>query len=114
MADNTTTAANQQFADNINNWIARVISGARSANSALKSFKGKLKTVYGIPARIRFTFPRHYVFVEKGVGRGRGINSGKTKPKPAINPAIEQHLAELADIAADGCADIAANRLFIK
>lgn len=105
---------NEELRANVQGWIAKVIASVRGANPALKSFRGKLKEKYGIPERVRLTFPRHYVFVEKGVGRGRGIASGKTKPKPAINPAITAHIDELADIAADGCASIAAQRLFIK
>lgn len=106
--------ANEELRTNVQAWIARVIASVQGANPALKSFRGKLKEKFGIPERVRLTFPRHYVFVEKGVGRGRGINSGKTIPKPAINPAISAHIDELADIAADGCASIAGNRLFIK
>ena len=105
---------NEELRTKIQGWIARVVASARGANSSLKSFRGKIKEKFGIPERVRLTFPRHYVFVEKGVGRGRGIASGKTTPKPAINPAISAHIEELADIAADGCASIAANRLFIK
>lgn len=105
---------NEELRTNVKAWIARVISSVQGANASLKSFRGTLKEKYGIPERVRLSFPRHYVFVEKGVGKGRGINSGKTTPKPAINPAISAHIEELADIAADGCASIASQRLFIK
>lgn len=99
---------------NIKKWIGRVIASARGANTALKQFKGSIKKKYGAPERVSLTFPKHYIFVEKGVGRGRGINSGKATPKPAINPAIEAHINELADIAAEGMADIAVKNIFIK
>ena len=98
----------------IKKWIGRVIASARGANAALKQFKGSIKKKYGVPERVSLSFPKHYVFVEKGVGRGRGINSGKAKPNPAINPAIEAHIEELADIAANGMADVAVNNIFIK
>lgn len=98
----------------IKKWIGKVISTARGANTALKQFKGGIKKKYGAPERVRLSFPRHYVFVEKGVGRGRGIGSGKATPKPAINPALEAHINELADIAAEGMADVAVKNLFIK
>lgn len=99
---------------NLENWMARVAASAKAANPSLKQFKGKLKLKYGLPDRIRFTFPRHYVFVEKGVGRGRKVGSDKATPKPAINPAITANLNELADIAADGMADIVVKRMFIQ
>lgn len=99
---------------NIEGWISKVTGAAKAANPSLKQFKGKVKLKYGLPERIRLTFPKHYIFVEKGVGRGRKAGSSKQSPKPAINPAIEANINELADIAADGMADIVARKLFIK
>ena len=47
--------------------------------------------------KIKISFERHGVFVEKGVGRGRGINSGKTKPNEWFNPVIMEKVPQLAD-----------------
>ncbi len=102
------------FTEKVKAWAQSVASAVRSANPALKQFRVTVKYKYGIPERIRLSFPRHYVFVEKGVGKGRKINSGKETPKPAINPAIEANIEQLADIAADNLADVAINRFFIK
>jgi len=96
----------------IKKWIGRVIATARNANPSLKQFKGAIKKKYGAPERVKLTFPKHYIFVEKGVGRGRGISSGKANPKPAINPALAAHMEELADIAAEGMADVAVRNIF--
>lgn len=102
------------FTEEVKAWAARVTSAVRSANPSLKAFRATVKYKFGLPQRIRLTFPRHYVFVEKGVGKGRKMGSGKETPKPAINPAIEANIEALADIAADNMADFAANRIFIR
>ena len=98
----------------VKQWGNSLKTAVQGRNPNLKEFKVAAKYKDGLPQRIRITFPKHYVFVEKGVGKGRGINSGKTTPKPAINPAIEAGIDTLADIAAAGMLDIAAGRLFIK
>lgn len=40
---------------------------------------------------------KHGVFFEKGVGRGRGIGSGKETPNPWFNPVMEKMAPKLAD-----------------
>lgn len=102
------------FTQRVKDWAKGVQSAVQSRNAALTKFRASVKYKYGLPVRIRLTFPRHYVFVEKGVGRGRKIRSGKETPKPAINPALNSKIEELADIATDNLADFCANRLFIK
>lgn len=104
----------EKFAADVKAWIAKVKSQVQSKVPVLDEFKGSLKLKYGIPERVRLTFPRHYIFREKGVGKGRKIGSGKETPKPVINPVLEANINELADIAAENTADIAASRLFIK
>ena len=51
----------------------------------------------GIIDSIGFSFERHGIFVEKGVGKGRGINSGKTNPMPWFNPIMDEEVPLLAD-----------------
>ena len=104
----------QQFTDKIKGWIAVLKSRIVSRAPALDQFKGSVKSKYGTPERIRLTFPRHYIFREKGVGKGRKKGSGKETPKPDINTVLTEVLPQLADIAAEEAVEIAANRLFIK
>lgn len=104
----------KEMGEQIRAWQKKVIAQARSVNPKLKQLKGRVKFRDGAPWRVSFTFPRHYVFLEKGVGRGRPVGSNKAKPKPAINPAVGSNVDELADIAANGFADAAVSNLFIK
>lgn len=67
-----------------------------------------------VPTAVRFKFPRHGVFYEKGVRRGVPITSTERKPHPWFNPVVEERLDDLASIAAQNMADIAVNRLMIK
>jgi hypothetical protein len=60
----------------------------------------------GVVDRVGFKLLRYGVYVEKGVGKGRKINSGKTKPKPWFNPTIRPALTELSDIAQQHYADV--------
>jgi hypothetical protein len=60
----------------------------------------------GLTFGIGITFERHGVFVEKGVGKGRGINSGKTNPMPWFNPVMDTHIPLLADDMAVNVADL--------
>lgn len=64
--------------------------------------------------RIGFSMAKHGVYQEKGVGKGRGINSGKTKPKPWFNPAVKNNIQELADTLALITGDTIINNLLIK
>ena|SRR5690348_10091159 len=71
----------------------------------------------GIINRVSFKMPRHAIFVHKGVGRGTTVESvGNTKrrPKPWFNPVIDSRIDDLADIVADGQADLIVNNANIK
>lgn len=86
------------------------------ANSAMKAAHASRQ---GYINRITYKFPKHMVFVHKGVGRGvpiakagsAGINR---KPKPWFNPVIEAEIGKLADTVAEDCADIAMEAIFIR
>lgn len=68
----------------------------RNEQKLAKSIGSKIRNVGGEPDTISFTFERHGIFVDRGVGRSHG----KSNPRGAnewINPAIAQHVDELAD-----------------
>lgn len=56
--------------------------------------------------KIKISFEKHGVFVEKGVGRGRGIQSGKANPQPWFNPVIKEKVPQLADELGANAADM--------
>lgn len=68
----------------------------------------------GAVNRLGFTMKRHGIYREKGVGRGRGINSGKTIGPPWYNPAIDANINELADDIATVTGDVIAGSLRIR
>lgn len=77
-----------------------------SADSFRVKTRVKLDRQTGLANRIGVSFERHGVFVEKGVGRGRGINSGKTKPKEWFNPVIRDKVPQLASELGESAADL--------
>jgi hypothetical protein len=52
---------------------------------------------YGEIKYIGLKIDKSGVFYEKGVGRGRGIGTGKETPTPWFNPVIEKQMPILAD-----------------
>jgi hypothetical protein len=60
--------------------------------------------------RLGFSFVRHGIFVARGVGKGRPANSAKAKAaaKDWLTPELDLLLDDIADIAADGYADLIA------
>lgn len=66
---------------------------------------------------IAFSFPRHGIFLEHGVGRGRPAGSALARryAKKWLGPTLDVGLEELADILEKEYADVAAGelRLFI-
>lgn len=61
--------------------------------------------------RVGVSFVQYAVFYEKGVGRGRGIHSGKTQPHPTINPVLSLHVPILANRLGMNTADLLAKAL---
>jgi len=71
----------------------------------------------GMINRVSFSFPRHMVFVHKGVGKGVPISKVGTsnrKAKEWFNPVVDRDIEKLADIVADGQGDLIVNNLSIK
>lgn len=70
-----------------------------------------VKSRHGLVDRINFRFARHGIFLEHGVGRYRGINSARRNPKPWLAPILDPAIEQLADIVADGYADVMADNI---
>lgn len=72
----------------------------------------------GLVRRIGFKFPKHMVFVHKGVGKGVKAadvgSKGTRRPKEWFNPVIEQAMEDLGDIVADHCGDMVVKNLSIR
>lgn len=64
--------------------------------------------------KIGFRLMRHGIFVEKGVGRGRAIGSGREKPKPWFNPTVSAHIETLADTVALHTLDELSAKILIR
>lgn len=74
----------------------------------VKRFQGDIDAV-------AFTFVRHGIFIEHGVGRGRPVRSAQANlhKKPWLSAVLPGSVQDLADILAEEYADIAANDLRI-
>jgi hypothetical protein len=83
----------------------RANAGRSSREYKLRSNNRVDRNSGGIFA-IGVSFEKHGVFVEKGVGRGRGINSGKANPMPWFNPIMESYIPIMADELAINAADL--------
>lgn len=129
-------AAQAKFNRSIDNWsrgtyrevmreIWRMKIGVSGDGAA--AIRYLVRNYFGMANRIQYKMPRHLVFVHKGVGRGWPASrvadraaawsaaSGEgRKPKPWFNPIVEKRIQELANIAAQNNAEVAAKRLMIK
>lgn len=83
----------------------------RGRGELSRSLKYKVKYADGQAYRVSFSFARHGIFIHLGVGRG----SPKTAPvrprRDWIRLPIDQHLEELADIAAEYYGDKAMSQI---
>jgi hypothetical protein len=55
------------------------------------------KKIYGDVVRIKWTFARHGIFQERGVGRGHKKGSDKEKPMPWIVKTLDAQVSMLAN-----------------
>jgi hypothetical protein len=102
---------NSELNDIINAHRQQLTSQLR-ANAGRSSREYKLRSNNRIDRNsgsifaIGISFEKHGIYVEKGVGRGRGINSGRTNPMPWFNPVMEARIPILADELAMNAADL--------
>lgn len=78
-----------------------------------KSLGSRLKKRQGDIESISFSFVRHGIFVEHGVGRGRPVGSSQANPhkKPWLSIVLPPSIEDLADVLENEYADIAALEL---
>ena len=78
-----------------------------------KSIKAYLVTHQGAVEAVAFSFARHGIFLERGVGLGRpaGSRAAEQAAKPWIKPVMEPAMANLADNIARHYADVVAVNL---
>lgn len=84
-----------------------------STRPAVEQLKEYFRHRQGTISRITFKFPRHMVFVHKGVGRGRPA-SNPGKGKEWFNPVIEEKIDDLATRVANALGDVVVNNLKIR
>jgi hypothetical protein len=77
---------------------AEAKAAGKSPEPPMTTTAVKFKENFGEINVVRFTFPRHGVFVEHGVGRGRPVRSSKARPRPWLSIVIPGQVERLADI----------------
>lgn len=75
-----------------------------------KSLKSYIRKKGGDIETVAFSFARHGIFLERGVGKGRPVNSPQANhaAKPWLAPTLPKAVQSLADLLADEYADIVA------
>jgi len=70
-----------------------------AAKPLTRSVSYKLNKVRGDLDRLGFSFPRHGIFIERGVGKGRPVNSAAAKAaaRPWLAPVLKPAIEDLAD-----------------
>lgn len=82
----------------------------------VKSVRAKLFKRQGDLEGAAFSFVRHGIFFERGVGRGRPVGSAKAErlAKPWLKPVIPGAVEKLADVLVEEYADVAASEVKIN
>ena len=96
-------------------------AGAVHTGELSRSVRYGARRSFGVIHSLSFKFPRHGIFVEKGVGKGwpitgrTAMNSVKARiAKPWFNPVIDANIGKLADKLAGHSADIATENIKIR
>lgn len=87
---------------------------SRSPAPAVDILRSTISKRLGVPYKISFKFPRHMVFVHKGVGRGTSASeagTGSRTPKEWFSPIIEKNIENLGDIVAENLGESIINNL---
>ena len=81
--------------------------------SLKKSLRAKIKKKSGEIERVAFSFARHGIFLEHGVGKGRPVGSAQANryKKPWLSIVLPDAIENLADILEEEYADIIAAEL---
>lgn len=101
----------------INELGIRHAANSRSQKAAEKSLVVRTPKKGGLIDRVSYIFPRHMIYVHKGVGRGTKISEvGNTRreAKPWFNPVIEENIDGLADIVAEEMGSGIINNILIR
>ena len=79
------------------------------------SVRHRLRKKQGELEAVGFSFARHGIFLEHGVGRGRPVRSAKAEglKKPWLGVVLPHSIEELANILEENYADLAAEELRI-
>lgn len=82
----------------------------------IASIGTKLRKKQGDLEGIAWTFARHGIFMEHGVGKGRpiGSDSARAHARPWLKPSLETAAENLADMLESRYADIAAEEVAIR
>lgn len=91
-------------------------SNSQSNGSSIDKIFSAVKTKFRIAERISFKFPRHMVFVHKGVGKGTPISAVGTtnrKAKEWFEKPMKNDIEMLADIVQDHFGDAAVSNVYL-
>lgn len=81
--------------EDIKLWLAKETSD-NATGETLNKTKGEAVKEQGEVQKLRYKIKRSLVFFVKGVGKGRGINSGHTKPHPGFNQVVNNSAKKLS------------------
>lgn len=81
-----------------------------------KSVRNSLRKRQGDIEGLAWSFARHGIFVERGVGKHRPVNSAAAmaNAQPWLYPTLDKALENLADLLAEEYADIVAAEVAIR